>query len=295
MIFTILACVFPTTWVVWASLNVSESLNSHSFSSLTRAKWVLDAWDARLRAPRELERPRRVLSYGCSVGFELLVLAQRFPDADIVGMDQKFSPHSSLPDAAAVFAEAQALTAHEPRIKLVAPGRIADEPRFDLITCNFVLYRMLDLREFSDQMQYWLSLLNSPGMIIATHYASEQKNDRGDPLRARFDFHVELKWISRNVPGASRISDLRQGQRHYSDAHEIYYVDGNNIVQFTYVHGAESAKLRPREPMLPFTRAFQVDNANDVNTNKINSTILHVKKFRELGLDRHDDGPVVVN
>jgi hypothetical protein len=78
-----------------------------------------------------------------------------------------------------------------------------------------------------------------------------------------------------------------------ADAHEIYYVDGNNIVQFTYVHGAENAKLRPREPMLPFTRAFQIDNANDVNTNKINSTILHVKKFRELGLDRRNDGPVV--
>jgi hypothetical protein len=266
--------------VVDASLNVSESLNSHSFSSMMRSKWAFDAWDARIRAPRDLEQPRRVLSYGCSVGFELLVLAERFPDAAIVGTDQKFSPHSSLPDASAVYGEARALTAHEPRIKLVPPAQLADEPLFDLITCNFVLYRQLDLREFSDQMQYWFSLLNAPGMIIATHYASEQKNDRATGGPTRFDFRVELEWIAQNVPRAARVRELKPGQRDSSDAHEIYYVAGNNIVQFTYVHGAV-AKLRPREPMLPFSRAFQVDNAHDVNTNNVNSTILHVKKFRE--------------
>jgi hypothetical protein len=107
-----------------ASLNVSESLNSHSFSSLMRSKWAFDAWDARIRAPRDLEQPRRVLSYGCSVGFELLVLAERYPDAVIVGTDQKFSPHSSLPDASAVYGEARTLTAHHPRIKLVPPAEL---------------------------------------------------------------------------------------------------------------------------------------------------------------------------
>jgi hypothetical protein len=162
---------------------------------------------------------------------------------------------------------------------VVGGSNVMAEPLFDLITCNFVLYRQLDLREFSDQMQYWFSLLNSPGMIVATHYASEQKNDRGGGP-TRFDFRVELEWIAQNVPRAARIRELKPGQRDTSDAHEIYYVAGNNIVQFTYVHGVV-AKLRPRDPMLPFSRAFQVDNEHDLNTNNVNSSILHVKKFRE--------------
>lgn len=105
-----------------------------------REKWPLPAleWIDAVRESREPFVPKRVLVAGCGVGTEAFAIAERLPEADVVGVD--FSTRS--------IATAKKLRRDKPggeRIRFeVADLSRADLPgivrdRFDLISCHGVL------------------------------------------------------------------------------------------------------------------------------------------------------------
>jgi len=72
-------------------------------------------------------KPARILSFGCSEGFELLDLRTSFPDAYIVGVD--------INDA--VLEKAKVRTTEDENIMVMHSGELKPEEKFDLIvSCN---------------------------------------------------------------------------------------------------------------------------------------------------------------
>jgi predicted O-methyltransferase YrrM len=80
-------------------------------------------------AARLVPDARRILSFGCSTGEELVSLRRRFPDAEIIGAE--INPRSR--------AAARSLTAADPRMDVIPPQRI--EGSFDIIFALSVLQR----------------------------------------------------------------------------------------------------------------------------------------------------------
>lgn len=116
--------------------------------------------------------PKRVLSFGCSTGEELISLRRRFPSAEIVGAE--INPRSRR--------LARRRIGDDPNARIVGPGQI--EGPFDLIFALAVLQRephrvgelgMTDIRRhypfhrFDSAVSHLVTLLRPRGIFCVMH------------------------------------------------------------------------------------------------------------------------------
>jgi hypothetical protein len=212
---------------------VADSHNDHSYSSEKRTKSTLDCFENRffLNAPA-----KRVLSYGCANGIEVMVLHQRYPNADIIGTDIKFAENSSMLEKARnEFAgNGTFLTIEE----------AAKRGPFDLIVSNFVLYEHMDDMHFDRFMHGLVSrFLARDGVIEITavlgrndklaRFPHLEHNTRG-AKHLKLDGRVILEWLRvRSVAMtaiAAKVAGLAAGTtpadppgmpRHYNEKLEL--------------------------------------------------------------------------
>jgi hypothetical protein len=116
---------------------VADSHNDHSYSSEKRTKSTLDCFQHRFT---QSPAPRRVLSYGCANGIEVMVLHQRYPSAEIVGTDIKFAENATMLE--------RARTEFAGNGTFLTIEDAAKRGPFDLIVSNFVLYEHMDEMHF---------------------------------------------------------------------------------------------------------------------------------------------------
>ena len=140
---------------------------------------------------------RKVLSYGCSAGFEPLSLADYVPDADVLGVD--IHP--------AAIAQARINTADHPRVRIAAskPDVILRAGPFGSIFAMSVLCRWPDTKDQTSIADIWpfgefeahIQLLDAalaPGGILALYNTAY--NFRDTDAAARYEV-VEDEPVSR--------------------------------------------------------------------------------------------------
>ena len=100
-----------------------EQLQVATDTAENRYPWIFDA------AREAFPGARRVLSFGCSTGEEMLSLRARFPEAEIVGVDID----------ARVLAAAAEKAAADGNMRALADTEALETESFDLVTCLSVL------------------------------------------------------------------------------------------------------------------------------------------------------------
>ena len=113
----------------------ADSHNDHSYSSLHRSIVTLECFEGRfeLNVNSKPRSGRKVLSYGCANGLEVVALRQRFPKAVIVGTDIKFAQNDTMLQLARADFGGNGTFETIERAAQLGP--------FDLIVCHFVLLR----------------------------------------------------------------------------------------------------------------------------------------------------------
>jgi len=162
-----------------------EQLQQRNDTNLFRELRVLRSAQKRLTITRP--GPLRILSFGCSIGDELVTLRCLFPDAEIVGCD--IDPANLAKAAASAGNAAHVVRSDEATLRSLAP--------FDLITAMSVLCRNPKPQNFTtafpftrfDETTGLLAELLAPGGLLALVNTSYRFRDSSafsafDPVRS---------------------------------------------------------------------------------------------------------------
>lgn len=212
----------------------ADSHNDHSYSSLHRSIVTLECFEGRfeLNVNSKPRSGRKVLSYGCANGLEVVALRQRFPKAVIVGTDIKFAQNDTMLQLARADFGGNGTFETIERAAQLGP--------FDLIVCHFVLYEHMDEHHFDAFMHGLMTrFLAHDGVIeIAAVIGQNDKlarfphlehNARG-AKHLKLDARVLLEWLRvRSVAVSDAVARAAAEQqqtgllpaRHYNDKLEL--------------------------------------------------------------------------
>lgn len=130
-------------------------------STCQRTKTILDSVQQMVSTqswscPDWSEQPKKVLSFGCSVGIEAEEAKARFPMAEVLGYDI---------DASTI---AKAKRRTNPGLNISFFSRLPELPEqgFDLILVNNVLYNKMSTTDFRKFFQQLLGLLNPKSGLL---------------------------------------------------------------------------------------------------------------------------------
>jgi hypothetical protein len=134
--------------------------NARQTSYCSRSKKILDDLQQVLQVQFEKSqwsvKPKRILSVGCSIGYEARELRGRYPHAEIVGFDIN-APVVEMANAK-----------WDPALKMRFTSNKSDVPAnyFDLITVNNVLVEPTEKEDFLSFLAEWRSWLQEDGGIL---------------------------------------------------------------------------------------------------------------------------------
>ncbi len=148
---------------------------------------------ARDLANAVLLHPRTVLDAGCGPGNSTAVLAEKWPDAALTGLDS----------SADMLRQAQEALPAVPFVQRDLRGDLQDLGRFDLVFSNAVLQWMPD----PDETVLRLFALVEPGGALAVQVpCSKPQRDYGPRLESR-EVHTALQQTAQELPYAVYVSN----------------------------------------------------------------------------------------
>jgi len=168
--------------------------NPWQTSWCNRTKRILDAYEGLMQVlakdvcPTAWNvNPKKLLSFGCSIGIEAEEARARYPAAQIFGFDVN----------ADVIKKAQQRTKSELDITFVSKVEDLEPKSFDLIMVNNVLYNAMSPSQFRAFMQQALSLLNpETGVLELMIYDRRVQGPcfKGDGQCENFTFDSQVAW-----------------------------------------------------------------------------------------------------
>lgn len=208
-------------------------------------------------------RFRRVLSFGCSEGFECISLAKAFPDASVYGCD--VNP--------AMVAAAKSRCAGVARILPASADALAQCGPFDLITCFNVLCRypatkglnnIADVFPFAlfEQLVGELDALVAPGGVLMLRNAQYFLQDTGfSPRYAPIPTPgmPDIGFLHRHAPDGARVTRIRYI---FEDGEELEGAAGQARLDAAQAQGLNLMLLGRAHPILePLHPAMALDLA----------------------------------
>lgn len=168
--------------------------NPWQTSWCNRTKRILDAYEGLMQVLAKdvcptawTVNPKKLLSFGCSIGIEAEEARARYPAAQIFGFDVN----------ADVVKKAQQRTKSELNITFVSKVEDLEPKSFDLIMVNNVLYKFMSPSQFRVFMRQALSLLNpETGVLELMIYDRRVQGPclKGDGQCENFTFDSQVAW-----------------------------------------------------------------------------------------------------
>eukprot|EP00931_Biecheleriopsis_adriatica_P041088 TRINITY_DN23523_c0_g1_i1.p1 TRINITY_DN23523_c0_g1~~TRINITY_DN23523_c0_g1_i1.p1 ORF type:complete len:291 (+),score=51.79 TRINITY_DN23523_c0_g1_i1:54-926(+) len=171
-------------------------------SFCSRTKRVMDDFEALVSIQREScfwdVKPRKILSFGCSIGIECDEAKARYPDADIVGYDID----------AQVIEKAKARTSGSSHATFTSQAGDLANGTFDLVFVNNVLHDYMSPEDFEKLFTQLLALLNPDRgvlqlMVYDEHVIppceADQKDCKGFKFKSAVAWDVIRKFLPATI------------------------------------------------------------------------------------------------